>query len=158
VIIQKADAETMKKLAGAELEIRNEAGEPVFKGMTDKDGIISFHPINSGQYTVHEIKAPEGYRKIDSYLTIYVTDDGTVTGELTMFNSPERGKKKGIITAKYQSNLYGLGITSHKGTGFWNWLSKLPKTGDAGLSGGLILSLGLAAIVSGIAILKRRRK
>ncbi len=157
VIIKKADTETRERLAGAELEIRNEAGEPVFKGMTDINGIISFHPIRSGQYTVHEMKAPEGYRKTDSYLTICVTDDGTVTGELTMFNSPERGKKKGIITAKYQSNLYGLGITSHKGTGFWNWLSKLPKTGDAGIRGGLILSLGLAAIISGIAIIKRRK-
>ena len=157
VIIQKADTQTMKRLAGTELEIRNEAGEPVLKGITDKNGIISFHPIRSGQYTVHEIKAPEGYRKTDSCLTIYVTDDGTVTGELTMFNSPERGKKKGIITAKYQSNLSGLGITSHKKTRFWNLLSKLPKTGDAGLRGGLILSLGLLVIVSGITIIKRRK-
>lgn len=158
VIIQKADAKTMEKLAGAELEIRDKAGEPVFKGITDKNGIISFLPIHSGQYTVHEMKAPAGYVKTNSYLTIYIAADGNVTGEFTMLNRSEKGKKKGIITAKYETNLYGLGITSHKGTGFWNWLSKLPKTGDAGLSGGLILSLGLAAIVSGIAILKRRRK
>ncbi|MDW2798787.1 SpaA isopeptide-forming pilin-related protein [Clostridium boliviensis] len=157
VIIQKADTETRERLAGAELEIRNEAGEPVFKGMTDKNGIISFHPIRSGQYTVHEMKAPEGYRKTDSYLTIYVRDDGTVTGELTMFNSPERGKKKGIITAQYQSNLYGLGITSHKGKGFWGWLSRLPKTGDGGLGGRFVLCIGLAGIVTGIVIVRRRR-
>ena len=157
VIIQKADAETMERLAGAELVIRNEAGDPVIKGMTDKNGIISFHPVRSGQYTVHEIKAPEGYRKTDSCLTIYVTDDGTVTGELTMFNSPERGKKKGIITAKYQSNLNDLGITSHKGRRFWNWLGSLPKTGDAGLRGGLLLSMGIAVIVSGITIVTKRK-
>ncbi len=157
VIIQKADTETMEKLAGAELEIRNEAGEPVFNGITDGNGIISYLPDRSGQYTVHEIKAPEGYIKADSHLTICVTDDGTITGELTMFNSPEYGKKKGIITAKYQSNLYGLGITSYKRTGFWNWMSRLPNTGDAGLRGGILFSLGLALIVSGIAIIKRRK-
>lgn len=157
VIIQKADTETRERLAGAELEIRNEAGEPVFKETTDKNGIISFHPISSGQYTVHEIKAPAGYKKTDYYLTIYITDDGTVTGELTMFNSPESGKKKGIITAKYQSSLNAFGITSYKGKGFWNWLSSLPKTGDTSLKGGLLLSLSLAAIVSGISTVKRRK-
>jgi uncharacterized surface anchored protein len=157
VIIQKADTETMERLAGAELEIRNEAGKPVYKEITDKNGIISFHPIRSGQYTIHEVKSPAGYRRTDSYLTICVTDDGSVTGELTMFNRPERGKRKGIITAEYQSNLNGLGITSHRGTGFWNWLSKLPGTGDAGLGGRILLSLGLAALVVGIAIVRRKK-
>jgi hypothetical protein len=74
-----------------------------------------------------------------------------------MFNRPERGKRKGIITAEYQSNLNGLGITSHRGTGFWNWLSKLPGTGDAGLGGRILLSLGLAALVVGIAIVRRKK-
>jgi len=157
VIIQKAADETMERLAGAELEIRNEAGKPVFKGMTDKDGIISFHPIRSGQYTIHEIKAPVGYRKIDSFLTICITDDGTVTGELTMFNSLERSNRKGIITAKYQSNLNGLGIISHRGTGFWDWLSKLPGTGDAGLGSEILLSLGLLTLICGITIVRRKK-
>ena len=157
VIIQKADTETMEKLAGAELEIRDEAGEPVFKGITNKNGIISFLPIRSGQYTVHEIKAPAGYRKIDSFLTICITDDGIITGELTMFNSPERRNRKGIITAKYQSNLNYPGIISHRGTGFWNWLSKLPGTGDAGLGSGILLSLGLLTLACGITIVRRKK-
>jgi uncharacterized surface anchored protein len=156
VIIKKADAETMERLAGADLEIRNEAGEPVYKGITDENGVISFFPLRSGKYTVHETKAPEGYIKTNSYLTIYVTADGTISGEFTMLNSPESGKKKGFITAKYQSNLNGLGITSHKGKGFWGWLSRLPKTGDVGLGGGLLLFLGLAGIVTGNTIVRRR--
>jgi uncharacterized surface anchored protein len=156
VIIKKADAETMERLAGADLEIRNEAGELVFKGMTDENGVISFYPLRSGKYTVHETKAPKGYIKTNSYLTIYVTADGTVSGEFTMLNSPESGKKKGFITAKYQSNLNGLGIASHKGKGFWGWLSRLPKTGDVGMGGGLLLCLGLAGIVTGITIVRRR--
>lgn len=158
VIIQKADADTMEKLAGAELEIRNEAGESVFKGITDKNGIISFQPIRSGQYTIHELKAPAGYRRIDSFLTICITDDGIITGELTMFNSPERRNRKGIITAKYQSDLTGLGIISHRGTGFWDWLSKLPGTGDAGLGSGILLSLGLFTLVCGITMVRRKNK
>lgn len=158
MIIQKADADTMEKLAGAELEIRNEAGESVFKGITDKNGIISFQPIRSGQYTIHEVKAPAGYRKIDSFLTICITDDGIITGELTMFNSPERRNRKGIITAKYQSDLTGLGIISHRGTGFWDWLSKLPGTGDAGLGSGILLSLGLFTLVCGIIMVRRKNK
>ncbi|MFW6677634.1 SpaA isopeptide-forming pilin-related protein [Lacrimispora sp. AGF001] len=158
VIIQKADTETMERLSGAELEIRNETGEPVFKGKTDKNGIISFHPIRSGQYTVHEMKAPVGYRKTDSFLTICITDDGIITGELTMFNSQERRYRKGIITAKYQSNLNGVGIISHRGTGVWNLLSKLPGTGDAGLGSGILLSMGLLTLVCGITIVRRKNK
>ncbi len=156
VIIQKADTETMERLSGAELEIRNETGEPVFKGITDKNGIILFHPIHSGQYTVHEIKAPVGYIKTNAYLTIHVAADGTVTGELTMFNSLESGKKKGIITAKYQSNLYGLGITSQRGKGLWNWLSSLPKTGDAGMREGALFYIWFAGAAFGIIIIFKR--
>ena len=75
-----------------------------------------------------------------------------------MFNSPERRNRKGIITAKYQSDLNGLGIISHRGTGFWNWLSKLPGTGEAGLGSGTLLSLGLLILVCGIIILRRKNK
>ena len=157
VLIQKVDAETSERLAGAELEIRNEAGEPVFKGITDENGGLSFIPLRSGKYTVHEIKAPEGYIKTDAYLTIYITDDGTVTGEFMMYNNLEQGKKKGFITATYQSGLSGLGATNHKGKGFWGWLRSLPKTGDVDLRGGLLLSIGLVGIVTGIAIVRRKR-
>ncbi len=158
VLIQKADAETAEKLAGAELEIRNEAEESVYKGITDENGGISFHPLRSGKYTVHEIKAPEGYITTDTCLTIYVTDDGAVTGEFVLYNNPEHGKKKGFITAVYQSSLNSLGITNYKGKGFWDWLRRLPKTGDAYLRGGLFLSLGLVGIVTFTVIVRRRRE
>lgn len=157
VLIQKADAETGDRLAGAELEIKNEVGKPVFTGITDEDGGISFHPLRSGKYTVHEIKAPEGYIKTDTYLTVNVMDDGAVAGEFIMYNNPEHGKKKGFITATYQSGLSGLGITNHKGKGFWGWLGRLPKTGDVDLRGGLLLSIGLFCIVADIVIVRRRR-
>lgn len=157
VLIQKADAETSEKLAGAELEIRNEAEEPVYKGITDENGEISFLPLRSGKYTVHEINPPEGYIKTDTSLTIYVTDDGAVTGEFILYNNPEHGKKKGFITATYQSGLNGLGVTNYKGKGFWGWLRRLPETGDVDLRGGLLLSIGLAGIVTSIAIVRRRR-
>jgi uncharacterized surface anchored protein len=157
VLIQKADAVTRERLAGAELEIRNEAGMPVFTGITNESGLLSFKPPHVGKFTVHEIKAPEGYRKTDTYLTIYVTDAGTATGEFVMYNSPVYGKKKGFITATYRSNLSSLGIINYKGRGFWSWLSRLPKTGDIGLDGGLLLLIGLSGIISGIAIVRRKR-
>ncbi|WP_349673852.1 SpaA isopeptide-forming pilin-related protein [Lacrimispora sp.] len=156
VIIKKADAETMKRLAGAELEIRNEAGESVFNGITDGNGIMPYHPTCSGKYTVHEVKAPAGYHKTDSYLTFYVTEDGVVTGDFIMFNNLEKGKKKGIITAKYQSDLKGFGITSQKGKGFWNWLSSMPKTGDAGMRGGGFFYICFVGVGFGIFIISKR--
>jgi uncharacterized surface anchored protein len=157
VLIQKADAVTRERLAGAELEIRNEAGMPVFTGITNESGLLSFQLPHVGKFTVHEIKAPEGYRKTDTYLTIHVTDAGTATGEFVMYNSPVHGKKKGFITATYRSNLSSLGIINYKGRGFWSWLSRLPKTGDIGLDGVLLLLIGLSGIISGIAIVRRKR-
>lgn len=74
-----------------------------------------------------------------------------------MYNNLEQGKKKGFITATYQSGLSGLGATNHKGKGFWGWLRSLPKTGDVDLRGGLLLSIGLVGIVTGIAIVRRKR-
>lgn len=158
VLIQKADAETWEELAGAELEIRNEAGKPVLTGITDANGQLLFRPQHAGKYTVHELKAPEGHIKTDTYLTIYVTDDGTVRGELVMYNLRLHGKKKGFITAAYQSGLSGLGIINHKGKGFWGWLSRLPKTGDIYLGGGLFIGIGLIGIAAVIAFTRRRDK
>jgi hypothetical protein len=157
VLIQKADAGNSERLAGAELEIRNEAGIPVATGMTDENGEFLFRPLQTGKFTVHELKAPQGYIKTSTYLTIYVTDAGTVTGEFVIYNSPEHGKKRGFITATYQSNLSGLGIINHKGIGFWNWLSRIPRTGDIDLKGGLLVCIGLAGVVFGIAIIRRRK-
>ncbi len=157
VFIQKIDAETSEKLAGAELEIRNETEEPVYKGITDEKGAITFFPLRSGKYTVHEINAPEGYIKTDTCLTIYVMDDGAVTGEFILYNNPEHGKKKGFITATYQSSLNGLGVTNYNGKGFWGWLKRLSKTGDVDLRGGLLISIGLVGMVTSIAIVRRRR-
>ncbi len=156
--IQKADAGTMKRLAGAVLEIRNEDGKPVFNGITDGTGIISYYPLRSGQYTVHEVKAPVGYKKTNSYLVILVADDGTVTGEFTLFNSSDRGKRKGIITATYQSSLKGLGIISKGGKQLWSWLDRLPKTGDTDQWGEVLICFILSGIVLVIVILKRRNK
>ncbi len=157
VLIQKADAETLEGLEGAELEIRNETGMPVSTGITDGNGETSFLPQRAGKYTVHEIKAPEKYIKTDNYLTIYISDDGTVRGELVLYNRRPHVKKKGFITATYQSALNGLGIINHKGKGFWNWLSRLPETGDIGLGGGVLIGIGLIGAVSSIAIVRRRR-
>ncbi|WP_349944904.1 SpaA isopeptide-forming pilin-related protein [Lacrimispora sp. BS-2] len=157
VLIQKADAVTGKRLAGADLEIRNEAGMPVFTGITDESGRLSFQPLHVGKYTVHEIKAPEGYRKTDTYLTIHVTDAGAATGEFVMYNSPEQVRKKGFITATYQSSLNSFGSINHRGKGYWGWLSRLPKTGDIGLRGGLLLVIGMSVIVSGIIYVRRKR-
>ncbi|MDW2798763.1 SpaA isopeptide-forming pilin-related protein [Clostridium boliviensis] len=156
VQIQKADAKTMKRLAGAELVIRNADGKAVFHGVTDGTGMLSYYPLRSGQYTVHEVKAPVGYKKTDTFLTILVAEDGTVTGDFTLLNRSKRGEKKGIITATYQSSLKGLGISNQEGKRFWNWLDRLPGTGDTGLAGRWLIYFLLAGIVTLIVIIRRK--
>ena len=116
-----------------------------------------FYPQHNGIYTVHEKEAPKGYIKTNAYITFYVADDGTVLGDTIMYNNLEHGKKKGMITASYQSGLSGLGIINYNGKGFWGWLSKLPKTGDIGTVGKLFFIVGLSGIAASIFVKEKKR-
>ena len=158
VLIRKASAESLERLAGAVLEIRNNDGIPVLTGITDSNGQLLFLPQHVGKYTIHELKAPDGFIKTDASLTMYVMDDGTVNGELVMYNLRQYGKRKGFIMASYQSGLSGLAIPNHKEKGFWGWLSRLPKTGERCLAGGLFIGIGLIGIAVGTIVIRRRDK
>lgn len=84
--IIKQDGETSEVLAGAEFELRDSEGEVVREGTTGSDGVISWTGIDYGEYTLHEVKAPEGYRILQNPINITIDNENS-ENTLTVDNS-----------------------------------------------------------------------
>ena len=65
-------------LQGGKFELKNEKGEVVKKGNTDKEGIFSIKGILPGEYTVQQTKEPNGYILNDTVYTFKVTEEGKI--------------------------------------------------------------------------------
>ena len=77
--IEKTD-ETDKntKLQGAVFELRNQAGDVIYRPSDDK-GIVEFKDLEPGRYTLKENKAPDGYTMSDKTWQVVVYDSGIVS-------------------------------------------------------------------------------
>lgn len=75
--IIKQDGETNELLNGAEFELRDSDGEVVRDGTTGSDGELSWSGIDYGEYTLHEVKAPEGYRILNNPINITIDNENS---------------------------------------------------------------------------------
>lgn len=69
------DKETKERLPGATFEILDSDGNKVFEGTTDENGELMSIPLEIGQYTIVETKAPEGYEISGETKSITITGD-----------------------------------------------------------------------------------
>ena len=147
VEVVKKDAETGEVIQGVTFEITNEAGQVVYKGTTDRYGMVKFSPSEYGNYAVRETKVPNGYEKSDGYITFKVTAGG-IEGDTTFFNNkvtppgptppgtppdntpPVDNPSKGHIDAKYDGNTKGGGEGWFDRDGNWHPFATPSKTGD----------------------------
>ena len=65
-------------LTGGEFELKNENGELIKKGKTNKNGKFDIKGIKEGVYSIQQIKAPEGYILNDIKYEFKVTNEGKV--------------------------------------------------------------------------------
>lgn len=96
-----------------------EPDQAVFDGVTDADGIITYHPPGPGTYSISEVIPPQGYTAADTSYVFTVDSDGQVRGNTTLYNWKEKKpvKRIGRITAVYKvKSRFGNG-TFHFGTG-----------------------------------------
>jgi uncharacterized surface anchored protein len=64
--ILKVENGTDKPLEGATFCVKDENGQVVAEGKTNKDGVIVFENLPFGKYVYQEVYAPEGYKLDDT--------------------------------------------------------------------------------------------
>ena len=89
ISISKKDITNSKELAGASLELRNEKGELVYAWISTNEPFVIKDGLEAGKYTLTEILAPEGYELNKESVTFTVNADGTVNGDIVMYNKPQ---------------------------------------------------------------------
>ena len=77
--IKKTDeTDTSKNLKGAVFELRNQAGDVIYRP-SDDNGIVEFNDLEPGRYTLKENKAPDGYTISNKTWQVVVYDSGIVS-------------------------------------------------------------------------------
>jgi len=116
VFISKKDATTGEELPGAKLELKDSEGNLVEAWIsTDTPHVIK--GLKKGKYYLTETLAPEGYITSTETVEFTVKEDGTVDGEVVMYNEPEiievpsTSSFKTITTTLIGLIIIGLGST-----------------------------------------------
>ena len=117
--IIKSDESSGKRISGVRFEVRKVNGEIVGTYTTDSDGVIYLPEIESGWYTVTELKAAPGYLLDTVSHRIEVKDGQTATLEITnhkssriLLHKVDKNTGKGIYGAVfllYDSNHNPIG-------------------------------------------------
>ena len=114
--------------------IEETEGEDVsITGTVGKDGILRFEGLKSGEYTIKEIKAPEGYNILTEELNVTITWDET-TGDFTYEGAVDN------------NGVARITIVNQAG-------DELPETGGIGTTmfyiiGGILLVAALVVLVT----------
>ena len=114
VLISKKDFTTGEELPGAKLELRNEKGELIEAWVSTNEPHV-IEGLEPGKYILTEVLAPEGYELSKETITFTVNEDGTVDGDIIMYNKPETvevpstGTFKTITTSLIGLLIIGLG-------------------------------------------------
>ncbi len=80
VTLTKTDITGAKTVPGAQIEVRNEQGEMIYRAATDANGEIPDIPVTPGTYAFREILAPSGYALNEAETRFTVDERGNVTG------------------------------------------------------------------------------
>lgn len=120
VSLSKQDITTKQELPGATLRLLDEDGEIVYLNgeylewvSTDTPRIIKGLP--AGTYSLVEITAPEGYTKTEESITFTIDENGVVSGDTVMYNTPKPPVPKtdastSILIIFVGLSLLGLGV------------------------------------------------
>ena len=84
VTLTKTDITGAETVPGAEIEVRNEQGEVIYRAVTDENGEIPDIPVTPGRYTFKEVLAPEGYALNETTCSFTVDENGQVSGDTVL--------------------------------------------------------------------------
>ena len=119
------DEDTGKALAGATFKVYDSDGNPVGEAVTDENGTITFQ-LRSGNYTVVEQEAPEGYILDDTSYEIFISEGQNV--KLSLSNEEDKYN----ATIKNSEDIKDVvGITDDEqkaGTDVWLVINDISST------------------------------
>ena len=104
--IIKIDAETGKRLKGAEFELRKMNGEIIGQFTTDENGVIHLDNLKDGWYQATETKAPKDYI-LDTAPHNFEVKDGK-TASITVKNSKYSSVLIRKIDSETKEGIYGV--------------------------------------------------
>ena len=84
VTLTKTDITGTETVPGAEIEVKNEQGEVIYRAVTDENGEIPDIPVTPGRYTFKEVLAPEGYALNETTCSFTVDENGQVSGDTVL--------------------------------------------------------------------------
>ena len=111
VYISKQDITTKEELPGAHLQLLNEYGKVIHEwdSTTEPEYIEG---LAVGTYTLIETTAPDGYSLNTESVTFTLNEDGTVTGDTVMYNTPIPDVPNTLSTKSILITLGGVAIIS----------------------------------------------
>mgnify|MGYP001071748258 CR=1 FL=1 len=84
VTLTKTDITGAETVPGAEIEVKNEQGDVIYRAVTDENGEIPDIPVTPGRYTFKEVLAPEGYALNETTCSFTVNENGQVSGDTVL--------------------------------------------------------------------------
>lgn len=111
VTISKQDITTKEELEGATLRLTNQDGILVEEWLSTKEPHI-IEGLPTGVYTLTEITSPDGYSLNEESITFTINEDGTVTGDTVMYNTPITEVPPTFSTGSFIITIFGVLILS----------------------------------------------
>ncbi len=157
ITIHKVDSVTKEPLEGAEFTLTSAEGLIKLSAVSDEVGIVEFSDIPPGEYTITETKAPKGYNKNTTPITLiaendslysYVIENSASDSTSPTGNSSQQGGDFSTSTGNSSQHGSEDGIS----TG-----SILPQAGGF-MDSAVLITLGIILILTGVVILEIRRR
>ena len=102
ISISKQDITTKEELAGATLEVKDEAGKVIDKWVSSSTPHI-ITDLEAGKYSLTEIQAPDGYNLSEETVTFEVDENGEST-PVVMYNTPKKTVIPKVTISKQDSS------------------------------------------------------
>jgi len=139
--VRKVDETTGSALAGAEFQLRDQAGNLIGTAVSDEQGFLRFRDLTEGTYTLTETKVPAGYMDKNLSLTVTITQN-----PVTM-----------AYSFAFSDGFTGAGTSADPLCVPNSTTYVLPDTGGSGVAGFYALGVSLLLLAAFLPIRRRRK-
>ncbi|WP_461213446.1 SpaA isopeptide-forming pilin-related protein [Lacticaseibacillus sp. GG6-2] len=137
-----------QRLNGAEFVVEAD-GKTVATGTSKTDETLVFdHKLKPGTYTLREISAPTGFKKLDGTFSFTLKPNGTI--DQVAYSGDDLTEKQWGITMSDDKARVVFDITNEPDT------TELPVTGGSGIGAYLALALLLMGVAGGIWLVRKK--